>query len=102
MQAKRSSSSRFLGLIVGLVLLAAATLAAQDVRYNYMPGTDFSKYHSYKWVAIQGGAHPNQIMDAQIKEAVDRQLASKGLMRRTGIRLIFMWGTRWPWIRRNS
>lgn len=64
---------------VVLLLGTAATLAAQDVRYNFMPGTDFSKYHSYKWVSIEGGAHPNQIMDAEIKQAVDSQLASKGL-----------------------
>ncbi len=66
-------------LAVALLLGTAATLAGQDVRYNSMPGTDFSKYHTYKWVSIEGGAHPNQIMDAEIKQAVDSQLASKGL-----------------------
>lgn len=66
---------------MGFVLaLSACTLAsAQDVRYNYMPGTNFAKYHTYKWVAIEGASHPNQIVDAQIKQAVDSQLASKGL-----------------------
>ena len=64
---------------VALLLGTATTLAAQDVRYNSMPGTDFSKYHTYKWVSIEGGAHPNQIMDAEITQAVDSQLASKGL-----------------------
>ena len=52
---------------------------AQDVTYNFMPGTDFSKYHTYKWVSIEGGAHPNQIMDQEIKQSVDSQLTSKGL-----------------------
>lgn len=66
-------------LIVTLLMLTAGTLAAQDVRYNFMPGTDFSKYHTYKWVSIEGGAHPNQIVDAEIKQSVDSQLASKGL-----------------------
>ena len=66
-------------LVTTLLLFAAGTLAAQDVTYNFMPGTDFSKYHTYKWVAIEGGAHPNQIVDAQIKQAIDSQLASKGL-----------------------
>jgi len=67
----------FLTMLVSLLLVTAGTLAAQDVRYNYMPGTDFSKYHTYKWVNIEGGAHPNQIVDAEIKQAVDSQLASK-------------------------
>lgn len=37
------------------------------------------KYHTYKWVIIEGGSHPNQIVDAEIKQAVDAQLAAKGL-----------------------
>jgi Domain of unknown function (DUF4136) len=62
-----------------LILCAGPGALAQDVHYNFMPGTDFSKYHTYKWVTIEGGAHPNQIVDAQIKQAVDSQLSSKGL-----------------------
>ena len=65
-------------LALALLLVAAGTLAAQDVRYNFMPGADFSKYRTYKWVNT-GDAHPDQIMDAQIKQAVDSQLASKGM-----------------------
>ena len=62
-------------LLLALVLSVSGTLAAQDVKYNFMPGTDFSKYHTYKWVNVEGGAHPNQIVDAQIKQSVDSQLA---------------------------
>jgi len=65
--------------VTTFLAVAAGTLAAQDVTSNYMPGTDFSKYHTYKWVTIEGGAHPNQIVDAEIKQAVDAQLATKGL-----------------------
>ena len=64
--------------VVALLLVTAGTLAAQDVRYNFMPRTDFSKYHTYKWVNI-GGAQRDQIMDAEIKQAVDSQLATKGM-----------------------
>ena len=79
MQIRRSSIVFSSAVLLALVLLTAGTLAAQDVKYNFMPGTDFSKYHTYKWVAIEGASHPNQIMDAEIKQAVDTQLASKGL-----------------------
>jgi hypothetical protein len=72
-----------IGLGAALTLAASAALA-QDVKYNFMPGTDFSKYHTYKWVNIEGGAHPNQIMDQEIKQAVDSQLASKGLTKTDG------------------
>ncbi len=69
--------------IVGIALLLGGVAIAQDVKYNSMPGTDFSKYHTYKWVSIEGGAHPNQIMDAEIMQAVDAQLATKGLTKTT-------------------
>ena len=49
-----------------------------------MPGTDFTKYHTYKWVVIQGGMHPNQIVDAQIKQSIDSQLAAKGFTKADG------------------
>jgi hypothetical protein len=66
-----------IALGMGLVLLTCGLMAAQDVRTNYMPGTDFSKYKTYKWVNIQGAEQPDQILDQQIKQAVDAQLASK-------------------------
>ena len=66
-------------LTFAAVLMACTVVAGQDVRTNYMPGTNFAKYKSYKWVAIEGGQHPNQIVDAEIKQAVDAQLAAKGL-----------------------
>jgi hypothetical protein len=71
---------------IGLVftVLACSLAPAQDVSYNSMPGTDFSKYHTYKWVPIEGGAHPNQIVDAQIKASIDSQLAAKGLTKTDG------------------
>ena len=68
---------------VGLILaiLMGGVALAQDVTTNSMPGIDFSKYHTYKWVVIEGAEVPNQIVDAQIKQAVDAQLATKGLTR---------------------
>src|SRR6185369_7574993 len=72
--------------LIGLALFVAAfvafnTAVAQDVKVQHMPGTDFTKFHTYKWTTIQGASHPNQIEDAQIKQAVDTQLAAKGLTR---------------------
>ena len=70
--------------VVAMLLLTAGAVGAQDVKYNFMPGTDFSKYHTYKWVAIEGASHPNQIMDQEIKQAADSQLAAKGLTKTDG------------------
>jgi hypothetical protein len=64
---------------MGLVLLVCGFAAAQDIKTNFMPGTDFSKYKTYKWVDIEGTEQPDPILQQQIKQAVDSQLASKGL-----------------------
>ena len=77
-------SARRLGFGFMLALLVAAGAMAQDVKYNYMPGTDFTKYKTYKWVSIEGASHPNQIIDAEIKQSVDSQLASKGFTKTDG------------------
>src|SRR5579864_3806649 len=66
-----------------LALVACSLTYAQDVRTNYMPGTDFAKYHTYAWVdEVQGvpsvGGRPDQILDAQVKQAIDSQMAAKG------------------------
>ena len=67
-----------------LACVACSMTFAQNVRTNYMPGTNFSKYHTYAWVNdVQGmpavGGHPDQILDAQVKQAIDSQMAAKGL-----------------------
>ncbi len=67
-----------------LALCAAVSVVAQDVRYHAMPGTDFSKFKTYKWVAIEGAKYPDQIVDRQIKDAIDAQLAKKGLVKTEG------------------
>ena len=72
-----------LRLALVLALIACSVAYAQDVRTNYMPGTDFSKYHTYAWVdEVQGvpavGGHPDQILDAQVKQAIDSQMSAKG------------------------
>jgi hypothetical protein len=74
----KCSVARLLAM-VGLVLVAGGVLVAQQVHYNFMPGTDFSKYHTYMWVDIPSNVHPNQIVSQEIKEAVNNTLAGKGL-----------------------
>jgi hypothetical protein len=72
------------GMGLLLALLACAMTPAQDVTTNAMPGTNFSNYHTYKWVTIEGASHPNQIVDAQIRQAIDSQLAAKGFTKTDG------------------
>lgn len=72
-------SIRIVPTLLGIAFFTCAVAVAQDVKYNSMPGTDFSKYHTYKWVAIEGAQQVSQILDAQIKQAIDAQLTTKGL-----------------------
>ena len=87
----RNGIARF-GSALLLALVACSVTHAQDERTNYQPGTDFSKYHTYNRVDEVGGqpqigysstvgvgvGHLDQILDSQIKEAIDSQLAAKG------------------------
>jgi hypothetical protein len=81
-QNSRNWTAKF-GPALLLALVACTVTFAQDVRTNYMPGTDFSKYRTYAWIdEVQGvpsvGGHPDQILDAQVKQAIDAQMAVKG------------------------
>lgn len=86
-QKSRFWTARFAPALV-LALLACSATYAQDVRTNYMPGTDFSKYHTYAWVdEVQGipsvGGRPDEILDTQVKQAIDSQMAAKGFTKVT-------------------
>ena len=59
----------------------AVGASAQDVRYNFDKNTDFSRFKTYKWVAVKDSSNINQLVDKQIKDAIDVQLAAKGLTR---------------------
>ena len=75
---------RIFVLSVGILLLAAGSLVAQDVRYNFDKNTDFSKFKTYKWVPIKDAAKLSDLVDKQIKDAIDAELATKGLTKIEG------------------
>jgi hypothetical protein len=60
-------------------LFVASLAPAQDVGYNFDQQADFTKYKTYKWVAVKGAEMPNELVAKQIADAIDRQLATKGL-----------------------
>jgi len=71
-------------MAAAMLLLWSASASAQDVKYNFMAGTDFSKYKTYKWVRVPKAEYPNQILDGQIMQSIDAQLALKGLSKTEG------------------
>jgi len=77
MQKGNRNTVARIGMAWAVGLFACSVVFGQ-VSTNAMPGTNFSKYHTYKWVPIEGGAHPNQIIDQEIKQSVDSQMTAKG------------------------
>jgi hypothetical protein len=84
MQTKSNFRVVYLILAIAFLFFVAGPAAGQQVTYNFMPGVDFSTFHTYKWVEIPGGIHPNQIVDQEIKQAVNNTLAGKGFTMVTG------------------
>src|ERR1051326_4593004 len=68
---RKTGKTLRLSLVAGLLLTWCAVVTAQDIRFNYLQGTDFSKYKTYKWVRVPNAQYPNQILDDQIMQAVD-------------------------------
>ncbi|HEU4711983.1 MAG TPA: DUF4136 domain-containing protein [Pyrinomonadaceae bacterium] len=75
----RTSRISQLVAMAGLLLVSAVAASAQDIKYNFLQGTDFSKYKTYKWVQAPNHEYPNSIVDNQIKQAIESQLSLKGL-----------------------
>ena len=74
---------RLIGLASAFVFVASLA-PAQDVGYNFDQQADFAKYKTYKWVTVKDAEQVNELVAKQIAEAIDRQLATKGLSKVTG------------------
>ena len=61
---------------VGIVLLFASASFAQQVKTDYDRGADFSQFKTYTWEKVQT---QDQLWVDRIKEAVNTELAAKGL-----------------------
>ena len=66
-------------LVILMSVVISGAVSAQDVRYNFDNKTDFSRFKTYRWVKIKDAAQPSDLVDKQIKAAVDAQLVTKGL-----------------------
>ena len=79
LEGRNFTMRRIVLFSIALFFLAAGTIVAQDVRYNFDKSTDFSKFKTYKWVPINGAPKVNDLLDKDIKDAIDAELAKKGL-----------------------
>ena len=69
--------------LINLAALMSLSLAAfaQDVQFDYDRSANFSAYKTYHWVDYRRVDPGDQLLDQDIKRAVDAQLAGKGLRR---------------------
>src|SRR3989442_4703284 len=70
-------TARRIALGVGLIL--AAGCAGQQVTTDYSPATGFSQYRTYALVLPPDSAAAQQLLDQRVSNAVQGQLAEKGL-----------------------
>jgi len=70
-------------MLLPLTMLAAACFA-QDVRYNFDKSAVFEKFRTYKWVQVKGSPQLDQLVEQQVKSAIEAELAKKGLTKATG------------------
>jgi hypothetical protein len=54
---------------------------AQDVQFDYDRSKNFTVYQTYRWIDYKAVQISDQLLDRDIKRAVDAQLAGKGLRR---------------------
>ena len=66
--------------LTALACLGVAALA-QDVQFDYDRSANFNAYKTYQWVDYKRVDVGDQLLDRDIKRAVDEQLAGKGLQR---------------------
>jgi hypothetical protein len=70
---------RLIFLAFILFLGTGSTLVAQDVRYNFDSKADFTTFKTYKWVEIKDADKANPLVQKQITDTIDAELAKKGL-----------------------
>jgi hypothetical protein len=67
-------------VLTALVCLSVTTFA-QEVQFDYDRSANFNAYKTYQWVDYREVPVGGQLLDQDIKRAVDAQLAGKGLRR---------------------
>ena len=65
------------------VLFIFVCAQAQDVHYNYDRDANFGAYKTYRWVDLPNQV-PDQLIDRDVKRAIDEQLSQKGLTKVDG------------------
>jgi len=71
---------KFMNLAAALLSLGVSAFA-QEVQFDYDRSVNFNAYKTYQWVDVKAVPVGDELLDRDIKRAVDEQLAAKGLRR---------------------
>ena len=74
---------KILRMLLPLSLVAMSGFA-QDVRYNFDKNANFSGYKTFKWVTVKDAPQVNNLVDQQVKQAIEAELIKKGLQKASG------------------
>jgi hypothetical protein len=66
--------------LTAIILLSGAAYC-QNVQYDFNRSINFNGYKTYQWIDYRPVAPGDQLLDQNIKCAVDKQLVGKGLRR---------------------
>src|SRR5215469_6996314 len=77
---KEKNMKRLLAFTVAVLAVGVSGARAQDVKYNFAKDAKFSDYKTFKWVdAVKGSDQVDQITDNNLRQALEAELAKKGL-----------------------
>jgi hypothetical protein len=68
-------------LLIVALLLSATTALAQKISVDHDKSVSFSKFKTYAWKAGSGTPAKNPLMNDRIIDAIDRQMAMKGIVK---------------------
>ena len=68
-------------IVLAALVCLGVTAVAQEVQFDYSRSANVNAYKTYQWVDYRPVPVGDQLLDQDIKHAVDEQLAGKGLRR---------------------
>src|ERR1700730_12059172 len=75
---KENNKMKHFNLVIMFLGVAAF---AQEVQFDYNHSANFNAYKTYQWIDYKPVEIGDELMDQDIKGAVDEQFAGKGLRR---------------------
>jgi hypothetical protein len=71
-------------IVFALGAFLCSPASAQKIDFATEPGTDFSKFKTYKWERADKAIYPAEDLDAMFIRTIEAEMAKKGLTRTEG------------------